>query len=252
MKRKAKIVKTCQSCRATFDVLYPSQACQRFCSIRCVGKYNSKRKHSSNKVSNVCGQCGAAFDVYPSQVGKQFCTMKCATDNRTTPELSKICEMCGVAFDVRPHKRKRRFCSVLCGAQYSGLRKRDRVTEKCKQCGDTFERTRTSKQRFCKLKCGKVSVPKISKTCERCGRTFEVWPSQPKRFCNMECRRKRVVLCDETFTTEELAEACGISIDVVYYRIRTHGDANIAALLAPFGTPAKKNKGTKCKIIESR
>lgn len=155
----------------------------------------------------ICPQCGEEFSYMKSQERK-FCSKECYIKSKQTGRDIQ-CDNCGKTFHRRQYhidRQKKRgqnnFCSMECQKEY--LHKQTHEMRKCEICGDEFEVSKLSTQRFCSDRCqiqwqttqvGDLN-PKFTSIltpCTYCGKQHYVKPykfeQQENFFCSTQCRQ---------------------------------------------------------------
>lgn len=172
-----------------------------YCSRECASKARSKR------IKTTCNVCGKEFKIKNSDFkghGKHSCSVECANIKRSNAIEIK-CDQCGKIIKrtiYRLNKNKNNFCSMKCEATFrhqESIEKR-----KCEICGNEFEVSKKSKQRFCSTNCQKEwqktnigtknkKFKQVLKKCKICGKLFYVKYNKKDNenlFCSVDCRRK--------------------------------------------------------------
>ena len=158
-----------------------------------------------------CINCGKQF---MGRTAKQcfYCSEECKKQYKKTHTKTylHICDFCGKEFQStrKIYTSEHKFCSRECYDNHQKTNRRE--LRKCETCGEFFECTISSKQRFCNIKCqskwqsiyrvGKnsstykleISDDQRTKICEWCGKKFIVSPDKIRktRFCCIECKRE--------------------------------------------------------------
>jgi len=124
---RQKIKKICINCNEEFEVL-PYLKKQKFCSQKCMGKYNSQKNHYKwkEKIKKICLVCGIEFEVSPHKKNRKFCSHECqhkyqVGKNCSTykcGKIKKICLVCNREFEVFPSGKNIKFCSQECYFKY--------------------------------------------------------------------------------------------------------------------------------------
>ncbi len=140
----------CKNCKIPLlPFLYETKRGKRrkFCSLRCNGKYLSKKSRERLlKSRRPCKQCRKLVQRYPSQfrIGRgKFCSRFCANKNKSERGRAwRMCLKCETPFSFQksrlynPSARNRyKFCSKKCANE--SLKKRLKVI--CSICGTKFE-----------------------------------------------------------------------------------------------------------------
>lgn len=155
----------------------------------------------------ICPQCGNEFSCTKSQERK-FCSRECYIKSKQTGKDIQ-CDNCGKIFhrnqyhiDRQKKKGQNNFCSMKCQKEY--LHKQTHEIRKCEVCGDEFEVSKLSTQRFCSDECqiqwqttrvGELNprFASILTPCTYCGKEHYVRPykfeQQKNFFCSTQCRQ---------------------------------------------------------------
>lgn len=158
--------------------------------------------------TKVCSQCGEEFSYMKSN-SRKYCSKKCANlAKRTGHDI--VCDNCGKPFyrrqyhiDRQQHNEQHNFCCPACQKEY--LHKQTFEIRVCEVCGEEFEASKLSTQRFCSEGCqhqwqttnvGELN-PKFTSIltpCTYCGKPHYVKPykfdEQDNFFCSKKCRQK--------------------------------------------------------------
>jgi endogenous inhibitor of DNA gyrase (YacG/DUF329 family) len=159
-------------------------------------------------IKKICPQCGNEFECLKSKETK-FCSRECFINSQHTG-MDIICDNCGKVFyrrqyhiDRQKNKNQNNFCSMKCQKEY--LHKTRFEFRKCEICGELFEVSKLSKQRFCSEECqhiwqttnvGELNThfESVLMPCSYCGKQHYVRPYKLKEqehfFCSKECRQK--------------------------------------------------------------
>ena len=155
----------------------------------------------------ICPQCGKEFSYIKSRERK-FCSKECYIKSKQTGEDIQ-CDNCGKLFHRRQYhidRQKNRgqnsFCSLKCQKEY--LHKQTYEMRQCEICGEKFEVSKLSTQRFCSDECqirwqatqvGSLNprFASILTSCTYCGKEHYVKPykfeQQENFFCSLQCRQ---------------------------------------------------------------
>lgn len=155
----------------------------------------------------ICPQCGKEFSYMKSKERK-YCSRECFCKSKQTG-TEIICDNCGKLFYRRQYhidKQKTRgqnsFCCTRCQKEY--LHKQTYEIRKCEICGQEFEVSKLSTQRFCSDECQiKWQTTRIREfnprftsiliPCTYCGKEHYVKPykfeQQDNFFCSKTCRQ---------------------------------------------------------------
>lgn len=202
------VVKICPSCGQSFESL--KSRSKKYCSQKCNEERNEKY------MSYMCDCCGKEMrikkTIYQKKIdGKRkgiYCSRECSNrSKRNGKEI--ICDNCGKNFyriqshiDRQDKRKQNSFCSLECQKEY--LHKQRFELRKCEICGENFEVSKLSTQRFCSDVCQNVWQttrikelnPKfisVLTPCTYCGKQHYVKPykfdMQENFFCSTECRR---------------------------------------------------------------
>lgn len=124
---KPKIKKSCLFCNKEFEI-YQFLKDQKFCSQKCMGKYNSGKNHYSykEKIEKICLICGKKFEVIQSRKNSKCCSYECQHKyqvGKNHPaykgeKIKKICLICNKEFEVFPSGKNIKFCSQECYFKY--------------------------------------------------------------------------------------------------------------------------------------
>lgn len=207
-KNSVLIEKICPSCGCTFTCSErkPKKYCSQQCSI----------DRNEIHMEYCCDHCGVSMRIkkklYEEKLnGKRkyiFCSKKCANEAKRTGH-DIICDNCGNVFyrrqyhiDRQANNNQNNFCSIRCQKEY--LHKQRFEERICEICGDSFEASRRSTQRFCSDECqikwqttrvGELNpnFTSILTPCSYCGREHYVKPyrfdEQEHFFCSVKCRQ---------------------------------------------------------------
>lgn len=159
-------------------------------------------------IKKICPQCGKEFECLKSKETK-FCSRDCYINSKRTG-TNIVCDNCGKTFyrrqyhiDRQKNKNQNSFCSMECQKEY--LHKNRFEFRECEICGELFEVSKLSKQRFCSDKCQHIWQTKnvgelnprfesILTPCTYCKKLHYVKPykfnEQEHFFCSKECRQK--------------------------------------------------------------
>lgn len=158
-------------------------------------------------LTKVCPQCGKEFSFMKSQERK-YCSQECYKKSKQTGTNIK-CDNCGKVFyrrqyhiDRQKDNRQNSFCCLKCQKEY--LHKQTFEIRKCEICGQEFEVSKLSTQRFCSDQCQiqwqttrtQELNPKFTSIlipCTYCGKQHYVKPyklnEQENFFCSKDCRQ---------------------------------------------------------------
>lgn len=158
-------------------------------------------------IKKICPQCGKEFECLKSKETK-FCSHECYVNSRHTG-TDIICDNCGETFyrrryhiDRQKARGQNNFCSMKCQKEY--LHKVRFEFRECEICGELFETSKLSKQRFCSEECQHIwqtknvgeANPRFESAltpCSYCGKLHYVRPYKLKEqdhfFCSKECRQ---------------------------------------------------------------
>ena len=159
-------------------------------------------------IKKICPQCGKEFECSKSKETK-FCSRECFINSKQTGR-DIVCDNCGKIFyrrqyhiDRQKNKNQNNFCSMKCQKDY--LHKVRFEFRECEICGEPFEVSKLSKQRFCSDACQIIWQTKnvgilnprfesVLIPCSYCGKQHYVKPYKIKEqehfFCSKECRQK--------------------------------------------------------------
>lgn len=157
--------------------------------------------------SKICPQCGKEFSYIKSKERK-YCSKECFCKSKQTG-TEIICDNCGKTFyrrkyhiDRQKNKGQNSFCCTQCQKEY--LHKQTYEIRKCEVCGQEFEVSKLSTQRFCSDDCQikwqttrvqelNPKFTSILTPCTYCGKEHFVKPYKFKQqtnfFCSKECRQ---------------------------------------------------------------
>lgn len=209
MSKKSQLVnKICPSCGKEFESLKSKR--QKYCSEKCKEEQNEKY------IMYNCDYCGKEIRIkkqllQDKENGKQkhiYCSRQCSNNSRRTGTMIE-CDNCGKLFyrrqyhiDRQKNKKQNNFCCMECQQEYR--HKQTYEFRKCEVCGNEFEVSRISTQRFCSTECQNkwqtTQVRDLSShftsvliPCDYCGRDHYVKQSklnnQEHFFCSIECRQ---------------------------------------------------------------
>jgi very-short-patch-repair endonuclease len=155
----------------------------------------------------ICPQCGKEFSYMKSKERK-YCSKECFCKSKQTGK-EIMCDNCGKPFyrrqyhiDRQKNKGQNSFCCTRCQKEY--LHKQTYEIRKCEICGQEFEVSKLSTQRFCSDECQikwqttriRELNPKFTSiltSCTYCGKEHYVKPykfeQQENFFCSKECRQ---------------------------------------------------------------
>lgn len=158
-------------------------------------------------ISKICSQCGEEFSFMPSRE-KKYCSRECANQAKKRGN-NILCDNCGKVFyriqshiDRQSKRGQNSFCCVQCQMEY--LHKQTFEMRTCEICGEQFEVSKLSSQRFCSDACqiqwqttqvGELNprFTSVLTPCTYCGKEHYVKPykfdQQDNFFCSIECRR---------------------------------------------------------------
>lgn len=107
----SEVIKTCQSCNVEFTVNFSQRKTAKFCSRQCVNQSLSREK-----ISKICLNCNADFQVHQCFKDAVFCSKSCRYQyNQTTIS----CLNCNESFTVGKHLTNRKiYCSKVCQIAY--------------------------------------------------------------------------------------------------------------------------------------
>lgn len=159
------------------------------------------------KEIKICSICGKEFEALVSQ-HRKYCSKECHNKSKQTGH-DIICDNCGTVFHRRQYhidrqikKEQNNFCCLQCQKEY--LHKQRFEIRECEICGNQFEVSKLSSQRFCSVECQKKWQSTIVKElnpnfksilieCSYCGKMHYVKPykfnEQEHFFCSVECRQ---------------------------------------------------------------
>lgn len=207
-KKAVYITKICPSCGETFECRLTRQ--RKYCSPEC----NANRNETY--MDYICDECGTQIKIkkklYEDKMNgkrqKIFCSKECANKAKQTGK-DIVCDNCGKVFyrrqyhiDRQSNNNQHNFCCQQCQMEY--LHKQKFEMRKCEICGQEFETSKISSQRFCSDNCQnqwqrtRIGVlnpqfKSILTPCSYCGRNHYVKPyklnSQEHFFCSVECRQ---------------------------------------------------------------
>lgn len=122
----------CEQCGNEYTVTHKKAENSRFCSLKCVGEWQSKVRIGENSsnwkgggITLICEQCGNEYTVKKarSEISK-FCSKKCQGEwksknqsGKNSPnwkQITLICEWCGKNFMVPECEKNSQFCSQKC------------------------------------------------------------------------------------------------------------------------------------------
>lgn len=155
----------------------------------------------------ICPQCGKEFSYMKSKERK-FCSKECYIKSKQTGTDIQ-CDNCGKTFHRRQYhidrqakKNQNNFCSMQCQKEY--LHKQRFENRVCEICGNNFEVSKRSTQKFCSDECQNIwqtsrvgilnpQFKSILTPCSYCGKEHYVKPykfnEQEHFFCSVECRQ---------------------------------------------------------------
>lgn len=158
-------------------------------------------------ISKICPQCGEEFSCMPSRE-KKYCGIECANQAKKRGD-NISCDNCGKVFyriqshiDRQNKRGQNSFCCLQCQMEY--LHKQTFEMRACEICGEQFEVSKLSSQRFCSDACqiqwqttqvGELNprFTSVLTPCTYCGKEHYVksykFDQQDNFFCSTKCRR---------------------------------------------------------------
>jgi len=161
--RSLRVKKICPVCNKEFYVISSMAKKRKTCSLKCMGKRNSK------KVKQTCKNCHKVFYVVPSEIKRgngKFCSIKCF--NKYYHSVKIVCQNCGKIF-IKPQaivkREEGKFCSRKCSNEFHT----QKIKKICKYCGKEFrvKPSRAEIARFCSYRCWLLFSPKRNTSIER-------------------------------------------------------------------------------------
>lgn len=150
------------------------------------------------------------------------------SESKLLKHIQKECIICSKVF-LGSYSQK--YCSYTC--QHQGNYERI-ITDKCKYCGNNFEKTVYSEKEHCSSFCREKAVgDRLSKVCILCGADFEV-PLYKKdsKFCSSKCyltyKKKNALSMSSArklaiIEKGERCERCGATDNIVVHHIDGKG-----------------------------
>lgn len=152
----------------------------------------------------ICKSCNKTFTIeYDntqtgfSKCNKKYCSDECKKSLKKSAiskrRIAHVCQECKISYYLpKSLSKQSHFCSRLCQNRFQAKKNAiERISIFCKNCSISFNVVKTSKRKYCSLKCSqqskKVSTREIV-ACQMCGSKFEKYKSNTTRFCGRNCQ----------------------------------------------------------------
>ena len=143
-------VKTCPQCGRVFN---GQRMSSKYCSMKCAAKAKERPFYM------ICKQCGRSFKATrwdAKHRNRQFCSVECFKASVRPGIITLTCDYCGKNFEriAASHRRLPHHRGTYCSQRCYKLAMAERApTAKCLNCGRTFVVKRSTRGKYCSMKC---------------------------------------------------------------------------------------------------